>query len=110
VVVGGPGGSPPPVLTARAGREEAHIGDTLTVARGTSIVAEVTVPAALAGGRVDFVWDGASAESATTTVGAPARFERTVQKDGYVRAHVQATDGSPVAVTNPVFVKVRAAR
>jgi hypothetical protein len=110
VVVVADGRTPPPVLTARAGREEAHIGDTLTVARGTSIVAEVTVPAALAGGRVDFVWDGASAESATTTVGAPARFERTVQKDGYVRAHVQATDGSPVAVTNPVFVKVRAAR
>lgn len=109
VVVMADGRTPPPVLAARAGGEEARIGETLTVARGTAVVVEATVPAVLARGRVDFVWDGANVESAPTVPGRPARLEWPAQKDGYVRAHVYAADGTPVAITNPVFVKVRTA-
>jgi hypothetical protein len=108
VVVMADGATPPPVLVARAGGSEARVGDTLTVDRGASLVVEVATPAVLARARVDLVWDGTVLDSATATLSPPVRFERAVLKDGYLRAHVYAFDGTPVAVTNPVYVKVRA--
>jgi hypothetical protein len=109
VVVMADGRTPPPVLVARAGGTEAHVGDTLAVEKGGRVAIEVTAPDPLAGARVDLVWSGALAASAALERGRPARFERTVEADGYVRAHVTGADGSPVAVTNPVFLKVRGA-
>ena len=109
VVIMADGATRPPTLAVRGGDEEARIGDTLTLARGTSAQIDVATPAVLAGGRVDLVWDGAVVESATATLAAPVRFVRPVAKDGYVRAHVSAGDGTLVAVTNPVFLKLRAA-
>lgn len=108
VVVMADGATLPPVLVARAGGTEARIGDTLTVDRGASTMVEVATPAVLARGRVDLVWDGTVVDTATATLATPVRFERTVGKDGYLRAHVYAFDGTPVAVTNPVYLKVRA--
>jgi hypothetical protein len=109
VVVMADGRTPPPVLVARAGGTEAHVGDTLAVEKGARVAIEVAAPDPLAGARVDLVWSGALAASAALERGRPARFERTVEADGYVRAHVTGADGSPVAVTNPVFLKVRGA-
>jgi hypothetical protein len=109
VVVMADGATAPPVLVARAGSREARIGDTLTVERGATAVLEVALPEALARARVDLVCDGAVVDSAVA--GGPAiRFERTVTKDGYARVHVYATDAMPVAITNPVYFKVGAAR
>jgi hypothetical protein len=56
----------------------------------------------LLGGRVDLIADGATVDSrpATTRV----RFDRPTG-DRYLRVHVFAADGSPRAVTNPVYVQ-----
>jgi hypothetical protein len=109
VVIMADGATLPPTVVVRAEGEEARIGDTLTVGRGTATQVEVTTPAVLAGGRVDLVQDGAVVDSAPATLAAPVRFARPVSKDGYVRVHVFASDGTLVAVTNPVYVKMRAA-
>ena len=107
VVVMADGATLPPVLVVRAGDLEARVGDTLTVDRGTSAEVEVATPAVLAGGRVDLVWDGTVVDSATAALARPVRFQRPVPKDGYVRAHVSTADGTLVAVTNPVYLKLR---
>ena len=67
------------------------------------------MPSGLGRGRVDLVQDGAIVDSAPIA-SAPIRFVRTVVKDAYLRVHVQAVDGSPVAVTNPVYLEVPGAR
>ena len=99
-------GATAPELVVRSGRAEARIGDSLPVARGATTIVEVTVPSGLTRGRVDLVQDGAIVESVAITTTAPIRFERTITKDGYLRVHVHAADGSPVAVTNPVYLEV----
>jgi hypothetical protein len=110
VVVMADGSTPPPELVVRSGSAEARIGDTLPVARGAPATVEVAIPSGLTRGRVDLVQDGAIVDSVAITSSAPIRFERTITKDGYLRAHVHTADGSPVAVTNPVYLEVRAAR
>jgi hypothetical protein len=101
--------TPPPELIVRAGEAEARVGDSLAMARGAVARVEVRPPAALTGGRVDLVHDGVVVDSAAITASAPIRFERTITKDGYLRLHVFAANGFPVAVTNPVYLEVRAA-
>jgi hypothetical protein len=110
VVVMADGATPPPELVVRSGNAEARVGDALPVMRGATAVIEVTVPRPLTRGRVDLVHDGAIVDSAAITTATPVRFERAVTKDGYLRAHVHTADRSLVAVTNPVFLEVRAAR
>jgi hypothetical protein len=106
VVVMADGGAPPPELIVRAGDAEARIGDAMTVARGASVRVEVKVPFPLPGGRVDLVHDGVVVGSAPITTREPVTFQRTIAKPGYLRVHVHAADGSPVAVTNPVYLEV----
>jgi hypothetical protein len=110
VVVMADGATPPPELIVRASETEAHVGDALTMARGTAARVEVKVPFALPGGRVDLVQDGAIVDSAAITASAPVRFERALTKDGYLRVHVHAADGAPVAVTNPVYFEMAGRR
>jgi len=110
VVVMIDGTTPPPELTVRAGETVARVGDTLTMARGAAARVEVKVPFALPEGRVDLVHDGVVVDSAAIAAGAPIRFERTIMKDGYLRVHVHAADGSPVAITNPVYLEVAGRR
>ena len=101
VVVMADGRTPPPLLVAHAGRVKAGAGETLRVAGRRSIRLDVTLPAGLLGGRVDLVADGAVV--ATQPAKTRVRFERAAG-DRYVRVHVFAADGSPRAVTNPVFL------
>lgn len=105
VVVMAEGRLPPPVLVARAGGAEAHIGDTIVVDRGRPLAIEVTTPEAMAGARVELVWDGVAGESRTAVAGHRARFARAVSADGHVRAQVSTAEGDPLALTNPLFVK-----
>jgi hypothetical protein len=58
---------------------------------------------------VDLVHDGVVVDSAAIA-SAPIRFERTIAKDGYLRIHVQTSDGTPVAVTNPVYLEMAGRR
>jgi hypothetical protein len=101
--------TPPPELIVRAGEAEARVGDSLSMARGTAARVEVKVPFPPPGGRVDLVQDGVVVDWAAIAT-APIRFERTIVKDGYLRIHVQAADGSPVAVTNPVYLEMAGRR
>ena len=102
VVVMADGRTPPPLLVVRAGRHRAGSGETLPVGDATSVRLDVTLPVALLGGRVDLIADGAVVASrpAKTRV----RFERPAT-DRYLRIHVFDADGSPQAVTNPVFLE-----
>lgn len=104
VVVMADGRTPPPLLVARAGGRRAGSGETLPVSKAKNVRLDVTLPVALLGGRVDLIADGAvvATSPATTRV----RFERPTS-DRYLRIHVFAADGSPRAVTNPVFLDRR---
>jgi hypothetical protein len=37
----------------------------------------------------------------------PVRFTRWANADGYLRVHVYAAGGAPLALTNPVFVTLQ---
>jgi hypothetical protein len=103
VVVMADGRTPPPLLVAHAGRRRAGAGETLVTGGEKNIRVDVTLPAGLLGGRVDLIADGAvvATKPGTTRM----RFERAVGRDRYLRVHVFAADGSPRAVTNPVFLE-----
>ncbi len=102
VVVMADGRTPPPLLVARAGRARAGVGETLALGGRRDARLDVTLPAGLLGGRVDLVADGAVV--ASRPAASRLRFDRDVSADRYLRIHVYAADGSPRAVTNPVFV------
>jgi hypothetical protein len=112
VVVMADGRTPPPELAVRFGKRIARIGDTLAVASGAPYEVTVAVRAGVAayeGSRVDLFWNGEAAGSAELKRTGPARFTRftrTTTEPGYLRAHVQRADGSPLAITNPVYVTV----
>jgi hypothetical protein len=113
VVIMADGKTPPPILTARAGKATAGVGDTLTVPSGAKYDVTVAIPAGVAaydGARVDLFWNGEPAGSAELKGTRTARFARTATTTGYLRAHVARADGSPLAITNPVYVTVGPAR
>jgi len=101
VVVMSDGRTPPPLLVARAGRRRAGAGETLVVGKEKKLRLDVTLPVALVGGRVDLIADGETVASRPGTT--RMRFDRPA-RDRYLRIHVFAADGSPRALTNPVYV------
>jgi len=102
VVVMADGRTPPPLLVARAGRHRAGAGETLRVGKEKNVRLDVTLAVALLGGRVELIADGAMVASSPAK--HRVRFERP-STDRYLRIHVFAADGSPLAVTNPVFLE-----
>ena len=109
VVIMADGKTPPPDLTTRAGKAAARVGDTLTVHAGARYDVTVGAPAGVAaydGARIDLFWNGEPAGSAVLKGTEPARFSRTATTAGYVRAHISRADGSPLAITNPIYVTV----
>lgn len=109
VVVMADARTPPPELRARAGRTEAAIGDTLSLRPGQAYEVEVAANApAYEGATVELVWNGEPAGKAPLRAAQPARFERTAAEAGYLRVHVLAADGSPLAITNPIYVRLAA--
>lgn len=107
VVVMADGRTPPPLLTVRAAGREGRPGDTLAVKNGEPLEISVSADApAYAGGRVDLVWRGEPVASAGLPGAGLLRFTRWANADGYLRVHVFTASGAPLAVTNPVFVKV----
>ena len=85
----------------------ARPGDTLRLKEGAPYTVAVEVPAAplYAGSRVSLVWNGEPIDARASATGSVV-WERFAGTPGYVRVHVLRADGSPVAVTNPVFVEV----
>jgi hypothetical protein len=98
---------PPPSVVARSGLQSATIGETLSMAAQDAFEVEVAVDdPAYEGARVELVWRGETVERATLEARGTARFRRWPPSDGYLRVHVTAADGAPLAITNPVFVTV----
>ena len=95
--------TPPPALSARCGSNRAGVGDTLACAAGDTLSMEISAPA-FHDGHADFIFNAARMTS--KAIGRGATFSMPASA-GYLRAHVYAADGSPVAITNPVYVEIR---
>ena len=102
VAVMSDGRTPPPLMVARAGRLRAGAGETLPVRAVKEVRVDVTLPVALVGGRVELVADGTTV--ATQPARTRMRFDRPVG-DRYLRIHVFSADGTPRAITNPVYLE-----
>ena len=89
----------PPVVVASCGTQRSSVGESLTCPPGTAATVTVSMPA-FPDARVDLVWNGdtvASKPTGAATFTLPAGA-------GYARVHVIATDGSTIAIANPVYV------
>ena len=96
---------PPEVAVTAAGASVA-IGDEVSMRAAEPVRVRVTLPeAGYDGARVDLVWRGEVVDTAKPS-GGEALFERFPTASGYLRVHVASADGTLLAVTNPVFVKV----
>jgi hypothetical protein len=95
--------TPPPSVRATCGAHSAGVGDTLSCSPSDTLTMKIAAPA-FRDGRTDFIWNAARMTS--TAIGSGATF-RMPAAAGYLRAHVYAADGTPVAVTNPVYVEIR---
>ncbi len=103
VIVMRDAGTAPPSMTAGCGSHTAGIGDTLTCSDGDTVTMRIAAPG-FHDGRADFVWNAARMTS--KAIGHRATFSMPAAA-GYLRAHIYAADGSPVAITNPVYVEIR---
>lgn len=93
----------PPSVSAGCGSHKAGVGDTLACAAGDTLTMEIAAPT-FHDGRADFIWN--AARMTTKPIGRGATFSMPASA-GYLRTHVYAADGSPVAITNPVYVEIR---
>lgn len=108
VVVMIDGATPPPEVRVRSRTNEARIGETLSVKRGHAYQVTIAADAPLyQGARAELFWNGERAASASIALGR-VRFERFASANGYLRVHVLAASGAPIAVTNPIWVKTGA--
>ncbi len=104
VVVMIDGTKPPPDLRVTSGTKEARIGDTLSLKPGDPYEVAVEAEAPLYhGSRAELFWNGERAATAPIVLGM-ARFERFASTNGYLRVHVLAASGAPIAVTNPIWL------
>ena len=107
----GDGSTPPPAVVARAGGQEARIGDDLQIRMGSPFSFGIDVAAPqYKNGRVDFVWNGEAVASSIVPETGHVDFERFANSSGYVRVHVFKADGTPLAVTNPILVTMSGQR
>lgn len=93
----------PPSVHARCGASRAGVGDTLICAPNDTLTMEIAAPA-FHDGRADVIWN--AARMTTMAIGRGVTFHMPAAA-GYLRAHLYAADGSPVAITNPVYVEIR---
>ena len=108
VVVMADGATAPPDLRVVASGKEARVGDQLTLDRGDRFSIEIAATAPLyEGARVEAFWNGEKIEAAPLVEGR-ARFERFAATSGYLRLHVLAASGAPLAITNPIWIRMAA--
>ena len=93
----------PPTVRAGCGPNTAGVGDTLACSPDDTLTMEITAPG-FHDGHADFIWNAARMTSKAIGRGVTFRMPAAA---GYLRAHVYAADGSPVAITNPVYVEMR---
>ena len=109
VVVMMDGKSAPPELRVVSAGKVARVGDTLTLSPGETFSIDVALPpgSAYEGARVELFWNGERL-AAGAPVQSRFQIERFAATRGYVRAHILTPGGTPVAVTNPIWIEVAA--
>lgn len=108
VVVMMDGTTPPPDLRVSAAAATARVGDTLSLKSGEPFAVRIGAPAsAYDGARVELFWNGEKVGS-TPLVNGKAGFDRFASTDGYLRATVLSAAGAPIAVINPIWIRVGA--
>jgi hypothetical protein len=90
-----------PTFTVRVAGDAATVGESLTSSPLPAAI-EVFAPG-VHDGRVVFVVNGARLTSIPVSEGTAARIERVLEP-GFVRAEIYRSDGSLIALTNPVFI------
>ncbi len=108
VIVMADGATAPPDVRVTSASKEARMGDTLVLARGDAYALEIDAKGALfAGARVEAFWNGELIATAPLVLGH-VRVERFASTNGYLRVHILAASGAPLAVTNPVWIRTSA--
>ena len=95
-------------LWARTGKQTAHMGDALTVARGVTLQFEGQVTDAV-GGRIEVIMDGSPAkflsDDHVVTATQPFRFQwRSDGERHWLRVDVRDAQGKLVLVGNPIYI------
>lgn len=99
---------PTPDIVVRSGSAVARVGDDMTVAAGERVSIDVALdPDAYRGDRVDLIWRGESVAHAAVPADGKVSFVRYPSAPGYLRVQVASPDGSPRAIANPIFLKLR---
>ena len=108
VVVVMDGTTPAPEFRLTTAAASARVGDTVSLKRDEAFSVQVRATAPLyAGARVELFWNGEKVGSAPLVDGK-AGFDRFASTDGYLRATVLSATGAPIAVINPIWIKVAA--
>jgi hypothetical protein len=98
---------PAPELRVTSVHGTASVGDTLRAVRGEALRIEAG-GAAYAGARMALVWRGETVAAASLGTAGTALLTHYPAANGYLRAHFTAADGQPLAITNPVWIRVEA--
>jgi hypothetical protein len=102
------GTTPPPEVIVRADKRQGRVGDTLALEPGDAIEVTVDAEAPLyQGARAELSWNGERVAAAPLSNGKVA-FSRFASTSGYLRVHVLAASGAPLAVTNPIWIRTSA--
>ncbi len=107
VIVMADAATPPPDVRLTSGSKEARVGDTLALARGDGYALDVVLAAdapLYRGAKAEVFWNGERVAEAPME-GGKFRLERFGSANGYLRVHILAANGAPLAVTNPVWIR-----
>ncbi len=108
VVVMIDGTTPPPDVVVSAGARQARVGDTLALAPGDAFAVTLAAEAPLyQGAHAELFWNGERIATAPLGDGQVV-FDRFASTSGYLRVHVLAANGAPLAVTNPIWIRISA--
>ncbi|MBX7184353.1 MAG: CehA/McbA family metallohydrolase [Vicinamibacteria bacterium] len=107
VIVMADAATAPPDVRVTSASKAARVGDTLVLARGDGYVLDVAVPPdaplfRLA--KAEVFWNGERIADGGIP-GGKFRLERFASTNGYLRVHIVAANGAPLAVTNPVWIR-----
>ena len=110
VIVMADAATAPPDVRVTSSSKEARVGDTLVLARGDAYALDVAVGAdapLYRGAKAEVFWNGERIAGGEIE-GGRFRLERFASTNGYLRIHILAANGAPLAVTNPVWIRMSA--
>jgi hypothetical protein len=104
VIVMADAATAPPEVRVTASKKEARVGDTVMLARGDAYALEVEARAPLyQGARAEVFWNGERIATPSLDAGH-FRLDRFAGESGYLRVHILAASGAPLAMTNPIWI------